>query len=504
MESEHGLAAEEPLADDLKNEDLAHPSQIAKKTDIVDATDVLRLEMEYGSWVSSSEEEEVLEEYSKDPIREVLIQASVVEENSIAEYNDNINNEEGINPEKASIGAKARLLVGTEPDPRRETGVLQKLIRAPRYFDPPECSWPACNSYGENDDKGNKHKAKKRRKPCYICGDIGHEGKRCKKVNDCFICSEKGHLAIDCPNKNVEVDCTSRLCLICGSTGHDMFSCTNDYDSEDLKAIECYICKKVGHLCCVDNKIEGPREASCYNCGQSGHLGLECTQLNEVANDLQPLCSKCGDRGHYPRQCTKATSAKTVMEKDAAAAAAAKAAKRRARKARRWKKTKPTTTVKASQIQPTIGWRPKIVGPYYGKPGSNVWLSPAAAAARSSLNHQAGAIPSCQHISNQVGTQVLNSSDPLTRLPHLYWNSQNETQIPQLPLNQETGIMLPQTEIQIPQPMIQLPHITWDCQKGTQIPQPHHNHQIGILLPQTESQVPQNSSVLSAQLPHLI
>ncbi|XP_012836195.1 PREDICTED: uncharacterized protein LOC105956833 isoform X2 [Erythranthe guttata] len=456
---------------------------------------------------------------------EVLIQTSLLEEDMITEYSENINNEDGISPKK---DAEAGLVVETDSDAKGEIPVLSKPSRGPRYFDPAGFSLPECNN---NYDRSKK--SKKKRKRCYICGDTRHEGQRCKQVNECFICSKKGHLVINCPNKKVEVDSTSKICLMCGSTGHDMFSCSSSYDSEDLKAIECYICGKVGHLCCAENKTEGLRgEGSCYNCGESGHFGPECPKLIEAANLLKLICSKCGDNGHSPQECTKPISAKK--------------AKRMAREIRR--QNMPTVNL-SYQTQPR-----QTAGPYCG---SNVWSSPAAAAtARATqvpnafnpltLNGNEGKIPEvplnqeAETILPQRATQneQQNSFYPMTQVPHPMWDCKKGTQIPQphlncqpgimlpqaefrvlqnsltlgtqipkVPLNQQTGTMVPQIATQIQQtpfyPMTQPPHPTWDCNKGTQIPQPH-NHQSGILLPQAEYRVPQNSSVLPAHPPHSI
>ncbi|CAA2999709.1 ATP-dependent RNA helicase glh-1-like isoform X1 [Olea europaea subsp. europaea] len=80
--------------------------------------------------------------------------------------------------EEASIGVKPRLTVEEEPRFRNETMALQKLLRAPRYFE--SADWAACYKCGDDNHKG-KCELKKKRKPCYNCGDLGHEGKRCKQ-----------------------------------------------------------------------------------------------------------------------------------------------------------------------------------------------------------------------------------------------------------------------------------------------------------------------------------
>lgn len=361
MASEKGLAGEVSTDAGLDNEDLANASQIAKKAETVDATDVIRVDIEYGS--SKSSLEEVPEELSEDPIEEVIVHASVTEK-------EKINNECDINSERASDGVNARLLVVMEPNARRENGVLQKLLRAPRYFDYPESNWPSCNEFCEDGNRGKKDKVRR----CYICGDINHSGNRCKKVNVCIICAEKGHLVINCPNKNVEPNSASTPCLKCGNADHNMFSCTNDYDSEDLKAIECYICKEAGHLCCVEKKDERPTEASCYRCGQSGHFGLECTKSNEFTFDLQLFCRKCKERGHSRKQCPKKAKAKSTKKDGAETLAKSankdgtdtKAKKKRSFYARRRKKPKQTPTDGASSSRPERWRLPPVASPFDG------------------------------------------------------------------------------------------------------------------------------------------
>uniref|UniRef100_A0A5B6ZCT4 CCHC-type domain-containing protein n=1 Tax=Davidia involucrata TaxID=16924 RepID=A0A5B6ZCT4_DAVIN len=183
--------------------------------------------------------------------------------------------------------------------------VLQKLLRGPRYFDLPKSGWGMCFNCGEDDHTAANCIAKKRKKPCFVCGSLEHNAKHCKQRNDCFICSGRGHLAKDCTEKHPTNNKSSNICLRCGDSGHNMFSCINDYSPDDLKEIQCYVCKAFGHLCCADFVDEGPRQVSCYNCGQSGHLGSGCTKLRGVASGSRStfLCYKCGEEGHFAREC---------------------------------------------------------------------------------------------------------------------------------------------------------------------------------------------------------
>nr|BAF98603.1 CM0545.270.nc [Lotus japonicus] len=100
--------------------------------------------------------------------------------------------------------------------------VLRKLLRGPRYYDPPaDCGWETCYNCGEEGHATVKcAAAKELKKPCYLCGSLMHQAKRCKKE------------------------------------------------------IQCYVCKSFGHLCCANTTGSTPIEISCYKCGQTGHTGL--------------------------------------------------------------------------------------------------------------------------------------------------------------------------------------------------------------------------------------
>ncbi|KAD7477671.1 hypothetical protein R6Q59_007416 [Mikania micrantha] len=203
----------------------------------------------------------------------------------------------------------------TDPLEKSDNIVLKKLLRGPRYFDPPDNNWGNCYNCGEGGHTTANCTSAKRRKPCFVCGSLEHNVKECNKGKDCFICKKSGHRAKDCPEKSNFGSQSSKLCLKCGDSGHEMFSCKNKYSPDDLKEIQCYVCKCLGHLCCVNYADEGLIEVSCYRCGQLGHSGRECARVNAetTSNGTQSSCYKCGQEGHLARKCT--TSAKKEKKK---------------------------------------------------------------------------------------------------------------------------------------------------------------------------------------------
>ncbi|KAK3227114.1 hypothetical protein Dsin_006976 [Dipteronia sinensis] len=179
----------------------------------------------------------------------------------------------------------------------KDNVVLRRLLRKPRYFDPPNCDRVSCSNCGKENHTAASCKVQKQHKPCFICGSFDHIWKYCRQSKDCFVDEGRNHLG-----NNL----SSNICLRCGDPGHDMFSCRVDYPADDLKAIQCYVCKNFGHLCCVYFPNKGQKQVSCYNCGESGHMGSECINSCRVPWDTESsiVCYKCGKEGHYSRRCS--------------------------------------------------------------------------------------------------------------------------------------------------------------------------------------------------------
>lgn len=219
---------------------------------------------------------------------------------------DNLVEENVEMKEEGGAPKETDVIMETDSSEKSDNIVLRKLLRGPRYFDPPDNSWGNCYNCGEGGHTAANCTSAKRKKPCFVCGSFEHNAKECNKGKDCFICKKSGHRAKDCPEKSNWGSQNTKLCLKCGDSGHEMFNCHSKYSPDDLKEIQCYICKCFGHLCCANYTDEGPLEISCYRCGQLGHSGWECARVHAEATSTgtPSSCYKCGQEGHMARKCT--------------------------------------------------------------------------------------------------------------------------------------------------------------------------------------------------------
>ncbi|KAI3461221.1 hypothetical protein Pfo_017884 [Paulownia fortunei] len=330
---------------------------------------------------------------------------------------DNVKDKEKPKMDKATeISIKA---VESNPVEVSDNVVLRKLLRGPRYFDPPDNSWGACYNCGEEGHTTVNCTSAKRKKPCFVCGSFEHNARQCSKGRDCFICKQQGHRAKDCPEKYK----SSKTCLKCGDLGHDMFSCRNDYSPDDIKEIQCYICGRFGHLCCINCSDPGPREVSCYRCGLSGHTGLACMASRGDTNDLVSAssCYRCGVEGHFARECTSSMKAgKRNRELSTPKQRSAKknrdrmevrSAPRDLGKTRKKKKSQSGEFTSAAKTKHRRGWITEDPGDFYSKSEANNWRSPANTSdRRAKIPSSNGDYPSSSHSSKKPRKLNFNNS----------------------------------------------------------------------------------------------
>ncbi|XP_042012188.1 protein AIR2-like [Salvia splendens] len=323
----------------------------------------------------------------------------------------------------------ASIAVETNPVEVSDNAVLRKLLRGPRYFDPPDNSWGACYNCGEEGHTTANCTSARRKKPCFVCGSFEHNAKQCSKGRDCFICKQQGHRAKDCP----EGYNRSKICLKCGDLGHEMFSCRNDYSPDDLKEIQCYICGIYGHLCCKEYSNPGPKEYSCYRCGLSGHSGLACSgfRVHRETNDNAPdsSCYKCGVVGHFARECTSTMKA-SKRNRDPSTPKHKSPKKKRDHletrsvprdigKERKGKKSKGIEFHSAAKPKPKGGWMTEHPGDYHGSDQDNYWRSPATPRDRKSRNSYSN----CVHASSSHSSKKprkINFNDSTTNGSNRY------------------------------------------------------------------------------------
>ncbi|XP_057782104.1 protein AIR2-like isoform X2 [Salvia miltiorrhiza] len=325
-------------------------------------------------------------------------------------------------PEIDNTAEVASIAVETNPVEVSDNAVLRKLLRGPRYFDPPDNSWGACYNCGEEGHTTVNCTSARRKKPCFVCGSFEHNAKQCSKGRDCFICKQQGHRAKDCPERYK----SSKICLKCGDLGHEMFSCRNDYCPDDLKEIQCYVCGTYGHLCCKDYGDPGPKAFSCYRCGLSGHTGLACSGFHSRwdTNDKAPdsSCYKCGIVGHFARECTSSMKAskrnrepstpKHKSPKKKRDHLETRSASHDIGKAWKGKKSKGIEFYSAAKPKHKGGWITEDPGDYHSsKSQDNYWRSPATPRDRKSRNpYSNGDYASSSHSSKRPRKINFNDS----------------------------------------------------------------------------------------------
>ncbi|XP_042045210.1 protein AIR1-like isoform X1 [Salvia splendens] len=330
--------------------------------------------------------------------------------------------QENEEPEIDNTAKVANIAVETNHVEVSDNAVLRKLLRGPRYFDPPDNNWGACYNCGEEGHTTANCTSARRKKPCFVCGSFEHNAKQCNKGRDCFICKQQGHRAKDCPEKYK----SSKICLKCGDLGHEMFSCRNDYCLDDLKEIQCYICGIYGHLCCKEYGDPGPKELSCYRCGLSGHTGLACSgfRSHRDVNDNAPdsSCYKCGIVGHFARECTSSMKA-SKRNHETSTPRHKSPKKKRDRletqsvprdigKSRKGKKFKDIEFHSAAKPKHKGGWSTEHPGDYHSsKNQDNYWRSSATPRDRKSRNpYSNGDYASSSHSSKKPRKINFNDS----------------------------------------------------------------------------------------------
>ncbi|XP_075517458.1 uncharacterized protein LOC142551882 isoform X2 [Primulina tabacum] len=369
---------------------------------------------------------------------------------------------------------------------------------------------------------------------CLKCGGTGHGMFSCTNDYDpedlkgiqCYICMDFGHL---CCYENSTGGLSEASCYNCGQSGHHgfvsfkLFECTKELQQVSV----CFKCQKGVHspeTWDLDNKSTSAKTITLgkdevldkstkedSRKTQTGELDnkLTSTETTTLEKDVVPNKSIKRKRreAQAGEKVNKSTSAETstvgkIAVPDKSIEGKSRKTLRRERRRNR-KPVMPTSYV--VQSLPTVSMIGNTIprhGQYHGNPGSNIWLSPPAAAARNclvnspALNQSSYGRP-CLNVwlpppaaaaRNYLEiSPAVNQSSYQTGF-HFYHYNTNYREANHVPPNSFRPCSLRPHEIfhqgtQIPvtpQNRIQLPHQNFTHQIRTHVPQSTFDSRMGI------------------------
>ncbi|KAI8525893.1 hypothetical protein RHMOL_Rhmol13G0266300 [Rhododendron molle] len=242
---------------------------------------------------------------------------------------------------ETSKAAKSNELAETNPADIPDNVVLRKLLRGPRYFDPPDSGWGACYNCGEEGHITVNCTLAKRTKPCFVCGSLEHHAKQCTKVqyerktkkknlglskampiarSICFKQvtdlnqgrDEIDHVTLDQYTSwqaCLQLSFLHQECVLLCSHFLSIEIC-NPPPKLYTEIWWRFPCGKVGHVLIVRSpwkvfvfshkKVEGQ---DCFICKKGGHRAKDCPEKYKRVSQSSKICLKCGDSGHEMFSC---------------------------------------------------------------------------------------------------------------------------------------------------------------------------------------------------------